>query len=84
METHVHGPLRGRRRRVSLSIRFDPDTARSGALALPRFVSFDWVLGKVKPLVQEEAQRIVERIVADVEGERRDVELQIHSTPDAV
>ncbi len=70
--------------RVYLTIRFDPDTADSGALDLPRLVSLDWVIGKVKPLVQEEAERIVERIVADIEGEPRDVDLEIHTTPDSV
>lgn len=70
--------------RVRLSIQFDPDTASSSALDLPRLVSFDWVIGKVKPLVQEEAKRIVERIVADIEGEPRDVDLEIHTKPDSV
>lgn len=70
--------------RVRLTIKFDPDTASSSALDLPRLVSMDWVIGKVKPLVQEEAERIVERIVADIEGERREVELRIHTTPDQI
>lgn len=70
--------------RVALSIRFDPDTADSGTLDLPRLVSLDWVIGKVKPLVQDEAERIVERIVADLEGEPREVDLEIHTTPDSV
>lgn len=70
--------------RVQLSIRFDPDTADSSSLDLPRLVSLDWVVGKVKPLVQDEAERIVERIVADLEGEPREVDLEIHTTPDSV
>jgi len=69
---------------VRLSIRFDPDTADSGTLDLPRLVSLEWVIGKVKPLVQDEAERIVERIVADIEGEPREVDLEIHTTPDSV
>jgi len=44
----------------------------------------DWVIEKVKPLIQEEAERVVERIVADLEGRRRDVELTIHTSPDTV
>ena len=43
-----------------------------------------WVIGKVKPLIQEEAERVVRRIVADIEGEDREVDLEIHSTPDSV
>lgn len=67
--------------RVYLRIRFDVDSARGG-LGLPRFVSFDWVVDKVKPKIRGEAEEIVERIVADLEGERRPVDLQIHSAPD--
>jgi hypothetical protein len=34
--------------------------------------------------VTAEAERIVERIVADLEGEPRDVALDIHTTPDSL
>jgi hypothetical protein len=53
-------------------------------LDLPRFVSLDWVVGKVKPILVEEAERVVERIVADVEGRRREVELVVHEVPGGV
>jgi uncharacterized membrane protein len=68
--------------RVWLYIEYDPHSAHVGALNLPRFVSLDWVVRKVKPLILEEAQRVVERIVADIEGRRRTVELTIHQPPD--
>lgn len=64
--------------RVWLEIAFDPDTAHSGMVDLPRFVSLGWVLGKIKPLVKREAEQVVERIVADLEGKRRPVSLEIH------
>lgn len=70
--------------KVRLTVDFDPGTASSDALDLPSLVSMDWVIDKVKPLIQEEAERVVERIVADLEGRRRDVELTIHTSPDAV
>lgn len=70
--------------RVWLRIDFDPDSAHSGALDLPKFVSFGWVISKLKPKVVDEAERVVERIVADLEGEPRDVELTVHRTPDSV
>jgi len=70
--------------RLSLRVDFDPETASSDSLGLPRFVSMGWVIEKAKPLIVEEAQRVVERIVADLEGERRDVELTIHRTPDSI
>jgi hypothetical protein len=70
--------------RVRLQIQFFPDSADATAVDLPRFVSIGWVVEKVKPLIQEEAERIVRRIVADLEGESRDVDLEIHTTPDSV
>lgn len=70
--------------RVRLLIKFDPHSAKKGALDLPRFVSLSWVIQKVKPLVQKEAEVIVRRLVADLEGQRRDVDLEIHATPDSV
>jgi len=69
---------------VTLRVEFNPDSASSGAIDLPRFVSLSWVIEKVKPKIQSEAERVVERIVTDLEGERRDVELTIHTTPDSV
>ncbi|WP_324758530.1 SRPBCC family protein [Haloarcula sp. GH36] len=70
--------------RVVLRIAFDPDSASSDAVDLPRLVSMEWVIEKVKPLIEKEAQRIVERVVADIEGQRRDVELEIHTGPSSV
>jgi uncharacterized membrane protein len=64
--------------RVWLEIRFDADSAHSGMVDLPRFVSLGWVVKKVRPVVQREAERVVERVVADLEGERRPVDLEIH------
>jgi hypothetical protein len=42
------------------------------------------VVRKVKPVLVEEAERVVERIVADIEGRRRDVELVVHEAPGGV
>jgi len=70
--------------RVALRVEFNPDSASSNALDLPRFVSLSWVVEKVKPKIQSEAERVVRRIVTDLEGENREVELTIHTTPDSV
>jgi len=70
--------------RVFLEIEFDPHTVDEGAISLPAFVSLGWVVSKVKPVVLEEAERIVERIVADIEGRERPVELVINERPDSV
>jgi hypothetical protein len=68
--------------RVTFTVRFDGDSVTDGAVDLPRLVSLSWVVEKVKPLIQREAEGVVERIVADLEGEHRRVELTIHATPD--
>ncbi|WP_135302310.1 type II toxin-antitoxin system RatA family toxin [Haloarcula amylovorans] len=70
--------------RVVLRIEFDPDSVSESAVDLPRFVSLSWVIEKVKPLVRKEATRIVERVVADIEGQRRDVDLNIRTGPDSL
>ncbi|WP_251330349.1 SRPBCC family protein [Haloplanus pelagicus] len=67
--------------RVHLEVEFDADSVAGGIIDLPRFVSFDWVVEKVKPILVEEAERVVERIVADVEGRQREVELVVHEEP---
>jgi uncharacterized protein YndB with AHSA1/START domain len=65
---------------VTLRVEYHPDSADDNALSLPRFVSLDWVIEKVKPKVQAEAERVVRRIVHDLEGERRDVTLEIETS----
>jgi len=70
--------------RVHLEVEFDPDSVGGGMLDLPRFVSLDWVVRKVKPVLVEEAERVVERIVADIEGRRREVDLVVHAVPGGV
>ncbi|WP_396613112.1 type II toxin-antitoxin system RatA family toxin [Haloferax sp. S1W] len=68
--------------RVFFEVEYDTRTVSAGDIDLPRFVSLGWVVGKVRPVLQKEAERIVERIVADLEGEPRRVELKIHNHPD--
>jgi len=63
--------------RVTLRVEYAPESANGDALDLPRFVSVGWVVEKVKPKIQAEAERIVRRIVADLEGGSREVELEI-------
>ncbi|WP_254838316.1 SRPBCC family protein [Natronomonas marina] len=65
--------------RVTLVVEYAPGSADDDALELPRFVSLDWVVEKVKPKVRTEAERVVRRIVADLEGEPRDVTLEIET-----
>jgi len=69
---------------VALEVEFDPSSASSDALNLPRLVSFDWVLKKAIPLIRTEAERVVERAVTDLEGSRRDVELDVYVDSDRI
>lgn len=64
--------------RVVFDVRYDPGSVTGEAIDLPRFVPLDRVLDRVRPLVVEEGERIVERVVADLEGRRREVELTVN------
>lgn len=68
--------------RVRFLVKYDPDSARAGDIKIPRFVSISWVIDKVKPKIRSEAKRIVERVVRDVEGRHRDVEVTIDTSAD--
>ncbi|ELY59625.1 SRPBCC family protein [Natronolimnohabitans innermongolicus] len=67
--------------RIYFDAVYDPYSADESALSLPRFVSLDWVVKKVQPKLLNEAEEVVERLVADIEGQRRDVELRVHEMP---
>jgi hypothetical protein len=67
--------------RVHLVAEFDPGSVGGETLDLPRFVPFDRVVDRIKPVLVEEAERVVERIVADLEGRRRRTDLVVHETP---
>ena len=69
---------------VALEVEFDPGSASSDALDLPTLVSFDWVLKKAIPLIRGEAERVVERAVRDLEGSRRDVDLDVYVDSDRI
>ena len=68
--------------RVVFEVTYDADSADESTLNLPRFVSFGWVIDKLKPALEKEAERVVERIVADLEGRRRPVELTVDRRTD--
>ena len=67
--------------RIYFDARYDPHSANSDAISLPRFVSMDWVIRKIQPRLYGEVEKIVRRLVADVEGTPRDVELCVHERP---
>ena len=65
--------------RVTMRVEYHPDSANKGAIDLPRLVSWDWLFEKLEPKVREEAERVVRRIVHDLEGESRSVDLEIEA-----
>jgi uncharacterized membrane protein len=69
---------------IHLVARFDTDSMEWESVSLPRFVSLDWVVGKVKPLALTEAKRVVARAVRDLEGQSRPIELTVHQRPEYV
>ena len=69
---------------VTVDVEYDAGSVGPSALDLPRLVSLDWVLDKVKPRIAEAATQVLRRIVADLEGQPRDPELIVHRTPDEV
>lgn len=71
------GPDGGEASRVRLVVTYDPDSARAETFDLPALVSLSWVVDRVTGLIEEEGERVTERIVADLEGEPRAVELSV-------
>ncbi|WP_299233866.1 SRPBCC family protein [Natronomonas sp.] len=65
--------------RVTFAVEYAPGSADDGIVDLPRFVSLGWVVEKIKPKIRTEAERVVRRVVADLEGEERNVELRIET-----
>ena len=81
--TEVDDPTVEHATRVTLTVRFDPDSADDDAIALPRFVPMAAVVEKARPIVEREAERVTERVVADLEGEPREATLTIRTRSDA-
>ncbi len=65
--------------RVRFVVHYDPQSVSAGAIDLPRFVSVSWIIERVKPLIRNEAERIVKRLVTEIEGNSRPVDLEIHT-----
>ena len=62
---------------VRFVVEYDPDSVSTGAVNLPSLTSLGWVVDRVAPLVEREAERVVERVVADLEGRPRSVDLVV-------
>jgi uncharacterized membrane protein len=69
--------------RVSMEVAYDPDSANESRISLPRFASLGWVIDRIKPAITNEAEKVVERVVTDLEGEPRSVALTVERGSDA-
>lgn len=67
---------------ITFEVRYDAGSVDGGTIGLPSMVSLEWVLNRVKPLVREEAERVVRRAVTDLEGQERPVELDVKTAAD--
>jgi uncharacterized membrane protein len=65
---------------VTFRVVYDRGSIDASIVDLPRLVSFEWVIDRVVDLIIEEARRVVERIVADIEGQQRPVTLDVERT----
>jgi uncharacterized membrane protein len=63
--------------RVSMEVAYDPTSANESRVSLPRFVDLGWVVDRIRPAITNEAEKVVERVVADLEGEPRSVDLVV-------
>jgi hypothetical protein len=64
-------------RTTTVTLRAEYDRERSRLPPMPPLVSVDDVLSRLQPVVRREARRVFERAVADLEGERRRVTLDV-------
>ncbi|MFC6954643.1 SRPBCC family protein [Halorubellus litoreus] len=60
-----------------VTLRAEYDRSRSRLPRLPPLVSVDDVLNRLKPVVRREATKVFEHAIADLEGERRRVTLDV-------
>lgn len=64
---------------LRLRIEFDPSSMRGGRVT--RLLPFDALVDRLSPVVAREAERVLEGMVADLEGERRPVDITVHRVP---
>lgn len=66
---------------LRLRIDFDPESMRGGRVS--RLLPLDALVDRIAPVISREAETVVAGMVADIEGERRAVDIEIHRVPDA-
>lgn len=70
------GPTEEAGSRLRFAVEYDPSSI-GGDVDLPPLVSLDWVIEKAEPRIREEAERVMRRVAADVEGESRSIDVHV-------
>jgi hypothetical protein len=68
--------------RIRLQATFDRESVTGSGMGIPRFISATSVFQKVAPVAKSEAEKILARIVADLEGEPRPIEVTVSERPE--
>lgn len=66
--------------RVTFYVEYDPDSLEPHAISLPAFVPLGKAIDLVEPKIEAEAKRLIRRLVADLEGTERPVEITVTTT----
>lgn len=69
--------------RIRFQARYDVDSLESAPLNLPRFISTQRVVDRVKPVVFDELGDIVGQVVEELEGEPRAVDVHVSTSASA-
>lgn len=69
--------------RIRFRAHYDVDSLESAPLNLPRFISTQRVVDKVKPVVFDELGDIVGQVVTELEGESRAVDVHVSTSASA-
>lgn len=64
-----------------LYVAYEPDSFGGASIGLPRFASLGWVVDRMRPVAEREAEKVARRVVADLEGRRRSVDVHIDTDP---
>lgn len=64
---------------IRFVIRYDPGTIGGDAVSLPSLISLGTVIDRAKPYLLSEAEGVLERIVEELEGEPRSVEVTLRT-----
>lgn len=65
---------------IRFLVRYDPESIGGDAISLPTLVPVSSVIDRAEPYLVAEAERVLKRVVADLEGEHRSVEVDLRTT----